>query len=183
MSSRKTYFVLPTSDYNASHIQLGSIISDIRLPYRALSPALTPVPKIHTAWKEDYILGLSKALSASLGIQTQFLAQLGSPLGADIHVTGETANASTWLIKRLETEFIEPDHHYVEESVLKVPDVKKYLEARKLTGAVYMVTGIKIVCFATGHCMAVVWMDGIAAIHVFSLLFLDRVAMFLSRVA
>jgi hypothetical protein len=144
MATRKSYFVLPTSDYNASHIQLGSIISDMRLPYRALSPALTPVPKTHTAWKENYILGLSKALSASLGIQTQFLAQLGSPLGADIHVTGETANVSTWLIKRLETEFIEPEHQYVEDSVLKVPAVKKYLDARKLAGAVYMVTGIKV---------------------------------------
>lgn len=69
---------------------------------------------------------------------------LGSPLGADAEVNGERSDVFEWSFDRLETEFIEPTQKYVEDSVRLVPEVKNWLNKRKLTGAVYMVTGIKI---------------------------------------
>jgi hypothetical protein len=148
MRSRKTYFILPTSDYDATHIKLGQIINDMQLPYRALSPPLntpqSPLPEINTAYKVDYTFDYATNLSGAVGVQTQFLAQLGSPLGADINVSGERENTKKLETERLETHFIEPGQKYVEDSVLQVPVVKAYLHDRKLAGSVYMVTGIKI---------------------------------------
>ena len=144
MRDRKTYFVLRTSDYDVTHIKLGQIVTDMRLPYRALSPPFTPVPQLSKAFKENYRFDHSKAIAGSLGIQAQILVQLGAPFGADVSGTREKDTIATWKIDRLETEFIEPPQKYVEDSVLKVPVVKNYLDEKKLTGSVYMVTGIKI---------------------------------------
>lgn len=148
MDERKTYFILPTSDFDTTNIKLGQIITNIRLPYRPLSPPLNtaeaPLPEVHTRLRENYTFYHSKALSGAIGIQAQFLAQLGSPLGADAEVSRERGDVSKWVIDRLETAFIEPSQEYVEASVMQVPKVKNWLQERRLTGKVYMVTGIKI---------------------------------------
>jgi hypothetical protein len=148
MYERKTYFILPTSDYSTTHIKLGQIVTNIRLPYRPLSSPLntttSPLPEVTQAFKANYTFDHSKAISGALGVQAQFLAQLGSPIGADAEVSHERGDAAKWIIDRLETEFIEPTQKYVEDSVLTVPKVKGWLDQRKLTGAVYMVTGVKI---------------------------------------
>lgn len=148
LPERKTYFILPTSDYGPQHIKLGQIITSIRLPYRPLSPPLdtiaTPLPELHKALRENYTFDHFEAISGNLGVQAQFLAQLGSPLSGGGEVSREKGDILKWTFDRLETEFIEPTQNYVEDSVLRVPEVKKWLNERKLTGAVYMVTGIKI---------------------------------------
>lgn len=149
LPERKAYFILSTVDYGPSHIQLGQIITEFDQPYRPLSPPLntptSPLPEVqHGLLRAPYTLQHSKEASGALGVQAQLLAMLGSPLGADAAVSGERGDVFEWAFDRLETEFIEPLQKYVEDSVRLVPDVKNWLDKRKLTGAVYMVTGIKI---------------------------------------
>ncbi|KAI4673543.1 uncharacterized protein J4E88_008598 [Alternaria novae-zelandiae] len=148
MHNRKTYFILSTTDYDTKHIQLGQIITNIRIPYRALSPPLntseSPLPEIESRFKENYTFDHARAVSGALGVQAQFLAQLGSPLGADAEMSREHVNSVEWGFERLDTKFIEPTHKYVEDSVRLVPEVKNWLDKRRLSGAAYMVTGVKI---------------------------------------
>ena len=149
LPERKAYFILNTVDYGPTHIQLGQIITEFDEPYRPLCPPLntpaSPLPKVHQGLlRAPYKLQHSKQISGAIGVQAQLLAMLGSPLGADAEVNGERSDVFEWSFDRLETEFIEPTQKYVEDSVRLVPEVKNWLNKRKLTGAVYMVTGIKI---------------------------------------
>ncbi|KAJ4364808.1 hypothetical protein N0V95_000652 [Ascochyta clinopodiicola] len=146
---RKAYFILNTVDYGPTHIQLGQIITEFDEPYRPLCPPLntpaSPLPKVHQGLlRAPYTIQHSKQISGAIGVQAQLLAMLGSPLGADAEVKRERGDIFEWAFDRLETEFIEPTQKYVEDSVRLVPEVKNWLNKRKLTGAVYMVTGIKI---------------------------------------
>lgn len=53
----------------------------------------------------------------------------------------------TWKVRKLETEFIEPDAKYVCKSVMDVDAVKDFFEKNKrlgLTKSAYMVTGVKV---------------------------------------
>ncbi|KAF2196219.1 hypothetical protein GQ43DRAFT_485133 [Delitschia confertaspora ATCC 74209] len=151
--TQKTYFLLPTTDHapstpsSPSTILLGAIISSPHTPYQPISPPYEPLPPIHKAWKTNYTFSLQKSTSGSFGLCGAFLAQLGSPLSASAAGTASRYDDQEWCIKKLETEFIQPDATYVESSVLGVEAVKRFLEEKKRFGMpkpVYMVTGIKI---------------------------------------
>lgn len=105
MHTRKTYFILPTTDYTTTHIQLGQIITNLHLPYRPLSAPLNtpafPLPTPSTAFKAHWTFSHASALSGSLGLQAQILAQLGSPIGADATVSGERSESARWVVERL----------------------------------------------------------------------------------
>jgi hypothetical protein len=150
MGIQKTYFLVNSTDYAPgpqSLIRLGQVISNLREPFRALAAPHEPFPSVHSAWKSDYTFNQENGVSGSIGLGAAFLAQLGSPITGGTSGTLIYKNITRWKVKRLETEFIEPDAEYVRNSVLGVPTVKEYLEQHKRLGfpkAVYMVTGIKI---------------------------------------
>jgi hypothetical protein len=49
MNQRKTYFIVSGNEYAPDElIQLGQIISDLKLPHRRLSPPLQPVPNVYS---------------------------------------------------------------------------------------------------------------------------------------
>jgi hypothetical protein len=145
MSQRRTYFLVPGNDYAPNElIQLGQIISDLKLPYRRLSPPLQPLPKVYNAWEKDYGAEKNKVLSGSIGIFAQALAVLDGGVGGDVAGKLSAEKLNRWKFEKLETEFIEPDEAYVNESV-RVKVVEDFLDKNKvLKKAVYMVTGVKI---------------------------------------
>jgi hypothetical protein len=143
MHERKTYFILPGTDYVPDDlIKLGQIIADPRIPYRALSPPLQPGPKPRFAYKDDWRKEMSNLTSGSVGIFAQALAIIDG-LGGDISGNLSDSRINKWEAKRLETEFIEPEDDYIQRSV-QVDQVQTYLKQNKLLGkSVYIITGIK----------------------------------------
>jgi hypothetical protein len=141
MNQRKTYFIVPGNDYAPDElIQLGQIISDLKLPHRRLSPPLQPLPKVYSPWKKDYGAEKNKTLSGSIGVFAQALAIVDADVAGNI----SKEKLNSWEFERLDTEFIEPDEAYVNSSV-QVKVVKDFLNNKTLRGkAVYMVTGLKI---------------------------------------
>ena len=141
MSERKTYFIVPGEDYAPNDlIQLGQIVSDLKLPHRPLSPALQPLPQVRHAWKTDHVEEQKRTLSGSTGVFSQALLILGG----DVSGNFSTATSDRWVFDRLETEYIEPDEAYVNLNA-QVPIVKEYLSKNgRLGKSVYMITGVKI---------------------------------------
>jgi hypothetical protein len=84
-NQRKTYFIVSGNDYAPDErIQLGQIISDLKLPHRRLSPPLQPLPKVYSQWKKDYGAEKSKTLSGSIGVFAEALAVVDADVPGNI---------------------------------------------------------------------------------------------------
>ncbi|OJK00430.1 hypothetical protein ASPACDRAFT_1888127 [Aspergillus aculeatus ATCC 16872] len=147
-SRKHSYFILGNTDHAPDgSICLGQIITDLRKPYCPLAPARLPLPKTHCALQTDYTCSQSSTKSRSGGVTSAFLAQLGSPLSADVSICSGRVETEEWHFDRLETRFIEPEREYVLGSVLAADPnpVREYLERGRYLGkSVYMITGIKV---------------------------------------
>jgi hypothetical protein len=84
MNQRKTYFIVSGNEYAPDElIQLGQIISDLKLPHRRLSPPLQPLPKVYSQWK-DYGAEKSKTLSGSIGVFAEALTVVDADVPGNI---------------------------------------------------------------------------------------------------
>lgn len=142
--AQKTYFALPTLDHPPNHlITLGQIITSPSQPWTRLAPPLPIAPNaIATTIKVDWGTQLHHNREHRVGIWAQFAAMILG-VGADAEVAFLKKESEIFQFEELETSFFEPDHAYVEASVVGKEAVAEWAK-KNPRRSVYMVTGIKI---------------------------------------
>jgi hypothetical protein len=154
MSSRKTYFLVPTFDIlppPTGTIALGAILSAPDRPSRPLNlpnlrhlqiPSHLPISKFtETDWSKI----ISKTTGGSLGVFAQFLSLTG--IGGEVWASGELSKEDVFAFNAVETTAFEPDDAFTEGVVKTSEQVKDFMR-RNWIGVkrpMYIVTGYKVV--------------------------------------
>lgn len=141
--TERAYFAISSFDYAPDElVKIGQIIRDLTFPGDSIQQPLQPLPKIYSSVKCDWQTEYSRTMSGSIGIWAQSVAFLLG-FGSDVTAVFTKEESSILKFQKLETQFIKPTKEYIQDA-MATDDMVDYLKRNPKTGALYMITGIKI---------------------------------------
>lgn len=160
--AQKTYFLMPNFNYQPDkYLKLGQLIKSHDNPLELLSEPLEPLPERQNLPVRGWGVSKSDGHRFSIGIFTQFLAQIFG-IGADIDATTFKQITSRIDADELDTQFFEPNDDYVARSAGR-DKVKEYLQQHPFK-PIFMITGLKIVRGAKYSSTTSTYVEGAAQV-------------------
>ena len=142
---RKSYFLSPSWNLEPSEVTLGSVITNLNSPHKALSAESLPSEvdsKIHTG-EENPCSGTAKASKKwSAGLFSTFVHVI--TLGGEISYSSTSTSEVKYSCKSMETRRFTPSPAFI----TKAADdgaVKAHLKIGGLGAKVFVITGVKTV--------------------------------------